>query len=75
MSPINSDWTPSYEENNGIITKTYELINEKLNHLKAKTNCPDEFIHEFVGAIQKEWHPSSCQSIARKSRKDFQDKS
>ena len=73
MHPINSSWTPSIEENNGIITKTYELINAKLHYLKAKTDCPDEFIHKFVGAIQKEWHPSSCQSIARTSKKDFQE--
>jgi len=72
MHPINSSWTPSYEENSGIITKTYELINAKLHYLQAKTDCPDEFIHKFVGAIQKEWHPSSCQSIARTSKKDFQ---
>tara|TARA_Y100001935_G_scaffold193_1_gene159 strand:- start:137 stop:358 length:222 start_codon:yes stop_codon:yes gene_type:complete len=72
MYPIKSSWTPSHEENNGIITKTYELINAKLHYLKAKTDCPDEFIHKFIGAIQKEWHPSSCQSIARRSRKDFQ---
>ena len=72
MHPISSSWTPSHEENNGIITETYELINTKLHYLKAKTNCPDEFIYKFVGAIQKEWHPSSCQSIARRSRKDFQ---
>ena len=72
MHPINSNWTPSQEENFGIITKTYELINAKLRYLKAETDCPDEFIHKFIGAIQKEWHPSSCQSIARRSRKDFQ---
>ena len=72
MHPISSSWTPSHEENYGIITETYELINAKLHYLKAKTDCPDEFIHKFVGAIQQEWHPSSCQSIARKSKKDFQ---
>ena len=71
MLPKNSNWTPSHEENSGIITKTYELINAKLHYLKAETDCPDEFIHKFIGAIQKEWHPSSCQSIARRSRKDF----
>ena len=54
MYPIKSSWTPSHEENNGIITKTYELINAKLHYLKAKTDCPDEFIHKFVGAIQQE---------------------
>jgi len=71
MDPINSNWTPSYEENNGIITKTYESIIEKLHYLKAETDCPDEFIYKFIGAIQKEWHPSSCKSIARKLNKDF----
>ena len=74
MHAINSSWAPSDEENNGIITKIYELINAKLHYLKAETNCPDEFIHKFVGAIQKEWDPTSCQSIARTSRKDFQNK-
>tara|TARA_B100000963_G_scaffold239999_1_gene209927 strand:+ start:411 stop:632 length:222 start_codon:yes stop_codon:yes gene_type:complete len=72
MHQINSNWTPSNEENSGIITKTYELIYAKLNHLKAETDCPDEFIYKFIGAIQKEWHPSSCQSIARRSRKNSQ---
>ena len=72
MHPINSNWIPSHEENSGIITKTYELINANLNYLKAETDCPDEFIHKFIGAIQKEWHPSSCQSIARRSRKNSQ---
>ena len=69
MDSINLNWTPSQEENNGIITKTYELIIEKLHYLRKETNCPDEFIYKFVGEIQKEWHPSSCQSIARLSKK------
>ena len=70
MDLINSNWTPSYEENKGIIKKTYELIDAELHHLKGETDCPDEFIYKFVGAIQKEWHPSCCKSIVRKS-KDF----
>ena len=72
MHPRSSSWTPSHEDNNGIITETYELINAKLHYLKSKTDCPDEFIHKFVGAIQKEWHPSSCQSIARTLKNDYQ---
>tara|TARA_Y100000589_G_scaffold237433_1_gene224810 strand:+ start:3862 stop:4077 length:216 start_codon:yes stop_codon:yes gene_type:complete len=71
MEPMNSDWTPTEEENNGIITKTYESIKLKLDHLKEETDCPDEFIFRFLGAIQQEWHPSSCHSIARTSKKDF----
>tara|TARA_B100000212_G_C27207910_1_gene461678 strand:+ start:497 stop:721 length:225 start_codon:yes stop_codon:yes gene_type:complete len=73
MYPINSNWFPTYEENNGIIRKTYELINAELHCLKAETDCPDEFIYKFVGAIQNEWHPSSCQSIVR-TNKDFKKK-
>lgn len=75
MDLINSNWTPSHGENNGVIKKTYELINEKLHYLKTETNCPDEYIYRFIGAIQKEWHPSSCQSIARKSKNDFKNRS
>jgi len=70
MDPINHSWTPSQEENNGIITIIYELINAKLHYLKKETNCPDEFIYKFVGAIQNEWHPSGCQSLARASKKN-----
>tara|TARA_B100000963_G_C22117734_1_gene447693 strand:+ start:203 stop:433 length:231 start_codon:yes stop_codon:yes gene_type:complete len=75
MYQINSNWTPSEEENNGIITDIYELINAKLLYLKDQTNCPDEFIHKFVGEIQKEWHPSSCKSIVRSSKKYFKNQS
>ena len=71
MDPIISNWTPSKEENNGIITKTYESINKELEHLKDDLGCPDEFIYRFLGAIQKEWHPSNCKSIARSSKKDY----
>ena len=70
MGSLSSTWTPSNEENKKIITNAYELINNKLNYLKDQTDCTDEFIYEFLGSIQKEWHPSSCQSIAR-SRKEL----
>ena len=74
MDRLSSKWTPCNQDNNGIITETYEFIIEKLHYLKAETDCPDEFIYKFIGAIQKEWHPSSCQSIARTS-KDFKKQS
>ena len=68
MDPINSNWIPSDEEYKGIIRRTYELINDELHYLKGETDCPDEFVYKFIGAIQKEWHPSSCQSIARNQK-------
>lgn len=72
MDPIDSNWRPSQEENKSIITETYELITEKLYYLKNNTDCPDAFIYKFIGEIQKEWHPTSCQFIARSSKKNFQ---
>ena len=68
MDSLSSTWTPSDEENKKIITNVYELINEKLLYLKDQTDCPDEFIYKFLAGIQKEWHPSSCQSIARSKK-------
>ena len=42
-------WTPSEEENFGIITSVYEFIKGKLNHLQLETECPDSFIYDFIG--------------------------
>jgi hypothetical protein len=36
----NKKWTPSQEENLGIITSVYEFIKE-LSELQEKTGCPD----------------------------------
>ena len=72
MDSINSNWRPSQEENKGIIAETYESIIEKLYYLKNNTDCPDEFIYKFIGEIQKEWHPTSCQYIARSTKKNLQ---
>jgi len=58
-------WAPTNEQNLGVITETYEFINEKLLALKKETNCPDEFIHNFLRSIQKEWHAKSCKSKVR----------
>tara|TARA_Y100000589_G_scaffold191163_2_gene181048 strand:- start:11232 stop:11450 length:219 start_codon:yes stop_codon:yes gene_type:complete len=63
-----SNWRPSQEQNVGIISNTYNLIKKELFSLQEETNCPDEFVYKFVGAIQKEWHKNSCHSKARKFR-------
>tara|TARA_B100000945_G_scaffold172463_1_gene138098 strand:- start:21 stop:230 length:210 start_codon:yes stop_codon:yes gene_type:complete len=67
----NKKWSPTQEENLGVITSVYESIKEELSELQKKTGCPDLFIYEFIGKIQNEWHPESCYSKVRsKNRKN-----
>ena len=68
----NNKWTPSQEENLGVITSVYELIREELSELQKETGCPDSFIYDFIGKIQNEWHPESCHSIARNKKRKNQ---
>ena len=63
-------WTPTNEQNNGIISSVYEFIKEELPELQEVTECPDSFIYDFIGRIQYEWHPESCHSLARNHKKD-----
>ena len=68
----NQKWTPSQDENLGVITSVYELIKEELSELQKETGCPDSFIYDFIGKIQHEWHPESCHSIVRNKKKGNQ---
>ena len=68
----NKKWVPSQEENLGVITSVYEFIKEELSELQKETGCPDSFIYDFIGKIQNEWHPESCQYIARNNKKKNQ---
>ncbi len=63
-------WTPSKEENLGVITSVYESIKEKLSELQKETGCPDSFIYAFLGKIQNEWHPESCHSVIRNKKEN-----
>ena len=63
-------WEPTNEENVGIISSVYEFIKGELNELQEVTECPDSFIYDFIGRIQHEWHPQSCQSLARNRKKN-----
>ena len=71
MKKKDQTWEPSYEENIGIISSVYEFIKGELNELQQVTECPDTFIFDFIGSIQNEWHPDSCQSLARKYIKNM----
>ena len=68
----NKKWTPSLEENLGIITSVYESIKEKLSELQKETGCSDTFIFDFIGNIQNEWHPESCHSVVRNKKRKNQ---
>jgi len=65
----NKKWTPSQEENLGVITSVYGSIKEKLSELQKQTGCPDSFIYDFIENIQKEWHAESCHSIVRNKKR------
>ena len=43
--------------------------NECISILQKETGCPDSFIYDFIGKIQNEWHPESCQSIVRNKKR------
>ena len=65
----NKKWAPSQEENIVVITSVYESIKEELSELQKETGCPDSFIYDFIGKIQNEYHPESCQSIVRNQKR------
>ena len=65
----NKKWTPSLEDNLGVITSVYESIKEELSKLQKETECPDSFIYDFISKIQNEWHPESCHSIVRNKKR------
>ena len=62
-------WAPSQEQNTGLITSVYETIKKELSELQKETGCPDSFIYDFIGNIQKEWHSESCHSIVRNKKR------
>ncbi len=53
-------WTPSEDQNEGPITRTYELIHDEKDRLQKELKCPDEFIHDFLEAIRDHYSPTSC---------------
>ena len=63
-----NNWIPTEKQNLGIVTKTYDCINKRLEKLQEETSCPDLFVYEFLDAIKKEWDPKSCQSIVRSNK-------
>ena len=71
MKKEDKTWEPNNEQNIGIISSVYEFIKEELSELQEVTECPDTFIYDFIGRIQHEWHPESCQSLARNQKRNI----
>ena len=66
MSGFNKyEWKPSEQDNLGPISQSYTSITKELENLQKELNCPDNFIYDFLGAIQKEWNPESCKIKAK----------
>ena len=61
----NLNWVPSEKDNLGAISESYYSIKKELEILQDKVNCPNNFIYDFLGAIQKEWDPESCKIKAK----------
>ena len=61
----NVKWVPSAEDNLGPISESYYSITKELETLQDKLNCPDNFIYDFLGAIQKDWDLESCKIKAK----------
>ena len=59
------NWLPNEEDNLGPISDSYRSITKELENLQDKLNCPDNFIYDFLGAIQKEWNTESCKIKAK----------
>ena len=60
-----NNWAPSEKDNLGAISESYYSITTELENLQDKVSCPDNFIYDFLGAIQKEWAPESCKIKAK----------
>ena len=66
MSDFNKyEWVPSEQDNLGPISQSYSSISKELENLQDKVNCPDNFIYDFLGAIQKDWDLESCKIKAK----------
>tara|TARA_Y100001933_G_scaffold226707_1_gene240885 strand:+ start:315 stop:551 length:237 start_codon:yes stop_codon:yes gene_type:complete len=70
-----SNWVPSEKDNLGAISESYASITKELENLQNKLNCPDNFIYDFLGAIQKEWNFESCKIKAKTFKKSIKKES
>ena len=63
-------WFPSQLQQSGIISRTFESLNDELTELQAELDCSDEFICDFIELVKNRWSPDSCYSKARHHKRD-----
>ena len=63
-------WIPTQKQQSGLISKTFEILNDELVKLQCELDCPDEFICDFLEVVKSHWSPDSCHSRARKHKRD-----
>tara|TARA_Y100001968_G_scaffold330669_1_gene383169 strand:- start:1323 stop:1538 length:216 start_codon:yes stop_codon:yes gene_type:complete len=66
-------WIPSQKQQEGLITKSFDFLNDELTQLQIELDCPDEFICDFLEVVKKHWSPKSCYSRARQHKRDNPD--
>ena len=66
---LTEKWTPTKEQNEGVVTRTVDFFLDELNELQEELGCPDEFIFDLLGAIRDRWSPESCYSKMRVLKK------
>ena len=63
-------WTPSQKQQSGLISRTFEFLNDELTEFQDQLDCPDEFICDFLDFLKTRWSPDSCHSKSRHYKKD-----
>ena len=63
-------WTPTEDQQAGVISRVNEFFTDELNELQEELNCTDEFIYDLLEEIQSRWSSESCHSKARQNKRD-----
>ena len=70
---MSEKWTPTKEQNEGVVTRTVDFFLDELKELQEELDCPDEFIYDFLEVIRNRWSQDSCHAKARQNKRDNPD--
>ncbi len=59
LNNMPEEWSPSEDQKEGAIYRSYELIHAEIDRLRDEINCPDEFIYDFLETIRDHYSPTS----------------
>ena len=63
-----TEWSPSEEQNQGQIYRSYEIVHEEIEQLQKRLNCPDQFINDFLEATRDYYATNNCFGKRRHNR-------